>query len=98
MLADGLSRAATAAGVPHHLARVGSVWTLFFNAEPVADYEGAKRSDTARFARFFWAMLDRGVYLPCSQFEAAFLSAAHTAEQVRQTVAAAREALAEAAS
>jgi glutamate-1-semialdehyde 2,1-aminomutase len=94
MLAEGLTQAATAAGVPHQLARVGSMWTLFFTAEPVADYEGAKRSDTARFARFFWAMLDQGIYLPCSQFEAAFLSAAHTAEHVRQTLEAAQRALA----
>ena len=93
-LAEGLTQAARAAGVPHQLARVGSMWTLFFNPEPVADYEAAKRSDTTRFGRFFWAMLDRGVYLPCSQFEAAFLSAAHTEEHVRQTVATAGEALA----
>jgi glutamate-1-semialdehyde 2,1-aminomutase len=96
-LADGIGRAAAAAGVPHLLARVGSMWTLFFNPEPVGDYEAARRSDTACYARFFWAMLDRGVYLPCSQFEAAFLSTAHTDEHIVQTVAAAREALAEAA-
>src|SRR5690349_275722 len=60
MLADGLTQAATAAGVAHQLARVGSMRTLFFNAAPVADYEGAKRSDTGRFAKFFWAMLERG--------------------------------------
>jgi glutamate-1-semialdehyde 2,1-aminomutase len=58
----------------------------------VTDYESAKRSDTARFARFFRAMLDRGIYLPPSQFEAAFVSAAHTEEDVRKTVAAAKEA------
>ena len=75
--------------------RVGSMWTLFFTADPVVDYDTAKKSDTARFARFFWAMMDRGVYLPCSQFEAAFLSAAHTEEQVGETIAAARQALAE---
>ena len=68
-----------------------------FTAEPVVDYDTAKRSDTARFAKFFWAMLDRGVYLPCSQFEAAFTSAVHTEEHVAQTVAAAQEALAEVA-
>ncbi|HJT76032.1 MAG TPA: glutamate-1-semialdehyde 2,1-aminomutase [Gemmataceae bacterium] len=96
-LAEGLDRAATAAGVPHQVARVGSMWTLFFNPEPVTDYDVAKRSDTARFARFFWAMMDRGVYLPCSQFEAAFLSAAHTEQHIEQTLAAAREALAEVA-
>jgi glutamate-1-semialdehyde 2,1-aminomutase len=94
-LADGLDQAATAAGLTHQLARVGSMWTLFFAPEPVTDYDMAKKSDTARFARFFWAMMDRGIYLPCSQFEAAFLSAAHTEEHVGQTVAAAREALAE---
>jgi glutamate-1-semialdehyde 2,1-aminomutase len=94
-LANGLSQAAAEAGVPHQLARVGSMWTLFFNALPVEDYDSARRSDTGRFARFFWAMLDRGVYLPCSQFEAAFLSAVHTEQHVAQTIAAAREALAE---
>jgi glutamate-1-semialdehyde 2,1-aminomutase len=93
-LADGLRQAASAAGLPHQLQRVGSMWTLFFNPEPVADYDDARKSDTACFARFFWAMLDRGVYLPCSQFEAAFLSAAHTPEHIEQTLAAAREALA----
>ena len=94
-LAAGLEKAATAAGLPHQVARVGSMWTLFFNAEPVTDYDSATKSDTARFAGFFWAMMDRGVYLPCSQFEAAFLSAAHSTEHIEQTLAAAREALAE---
>jgi glutamate-1-semialdehyde 2,1-aminomutase len=94
-LANGLSQAAAAAGVPHQLARAGSMWTLFFNAVPVEDYDAARQSDTSRFARFFWAMLDRGIYLPCSQFEAAFLSAVHTEQHVAQTIAAAREALAE---
>jgi glutamate-1-semialdehyde 2,1-aminomutase len=93
-LARGLADAARSAGVPHQLQRVGSMWTLFFAPAPVVDYDTAKQSDTARFARFFWAMMDRGVYLPCSQFEAAFLSAAHTEEHVDQTIAAAREALA----
>ncbi len=97
LLAEGLDRAATEAGVPHCVQRVGSMLTLFFTPGPVTDYDSAKTSDTARFGRFFWAMLDRGVYLPCSQFEAAFVSAAHTEADVRQTVAAAREALAEGA-
>jgi glutamate-1-semialdehyde 2,1-aminomutase len=60
----------------------------------VTDYDVARKSDTGRFARFFWGMMDRGIYLPCSQFEAAFLSAAHTDKHVEQTLAAAREALA----
>jgi glutamate-1-semialdehyde 2,1-aminomutase len=94
-LAAGLDQAATAAGQPHQIVQVGSMWTLFFAPEPVSDYEAAKKSDTARFARFFWAMMDRGVYLPCSQFEAAFLSAVHTEEHITQTLAAAREALAQ---
>jgi glutamate-1-semialdehyde 2,1-aminomutase len=92
-LADGLTRAAAAAGLPHQLARVGSMWTLFFNPDPVTDYDVARRSDTARFARFFWAMMDRGIYLPCSQFEAAFLSTAHTDQHIEETLTAAREAL-----
>ncbi|MCI0463745.1 MAG: glutamate-1-semialdehyde 2,1-aminomutase [Gemmataceae bacterium] len=94
-LAEGLGKAATEAGIPHQLARVGSMWTLFFASEPVRDYDTAKQSDTARFGKFFWAMMDRGVYLPCSQFEAAFLSTAHTEQHIKQTIAAAREALAE---
>jgi glutamate-1-semialdehyde 2,1-aminomutase len=93
-LADGLADGARAAGVPHQLARVGSMWTLFFNPAQVSDYDVARQSDTARFARYFWAMLDRGIYLPCSQFEAAFLCAAHTEQHITQTLAAAREALA----
>jgi glutamate-1-semialdehyde 2,1-aminomutase len=94
-LADGLGRAATAAGVPHRVQRVGSMLTLFFTDRAVTDYDAAKASDTARFAKFFWAMMDRGVYLPCSQFEAAFVSAAHAEADIDRTVAAAREALAE---
>jgi len=94
-LEEGLRAAARAAGVPHCLNRVGSMWTLFFAEGPVRDYASAKRSDTARFGRFFWAMMDRGVYLPCSQFEAAFNSVLHDEQLIDRTVAAAREALAE---
>jgi glutamate-1-semialdehyde 2,1-aminomutase len=94
-LAEGLDRAAAAAGVPHQVARVGSMWTLFFTPDSVTDYDSARRSHTGRFARFFWAMLDRGIYLPCSQFEAAFLSRAHDESHVAQTVAAAQEAFGE---
>jgi glutamate-1-semialdehyde 2,1-aminomutase len=92
-LADGLAEAARAAKLPHQVQRVGSMWTLFFAAEPVTDYDSAKKSDTARFAKFFWAMMDKGFYLPCSQFEAAFVSAVHTEEHISQTIAAAREVL-----
>ena len=81
------------AGVPHSVQRVGSMLTLFFHDGPVTDYETAKQSDTTLFGRFFWEMLARGVYLPCSQFEAAFVSAAHTPDLVEETIAAARESL-----
>jgi len=74
--------------------RVGSMFTFFFTDQPVTNYETAKRSDTARFGRFFRAMLERGIYLAPSQFEAAFLSAAHTEEDIRKTIAAARESFA----
>jgi len=71
--------------------RVGSMFTFFFSSEPVTDWDSAKRCDTARFGKFFHFMLDRGVYLAPSQFEAGFVSAAHTEEDVAATVAAARE-------
>jgi len=74
--------------------RVGSMFTFFFTDQPVTDWESARRSDTARFARFFRAMLERGIYLAPSQFEAAFLSAAHSEEDIDETIAAAREAFA----
>src|SRR5947207_11609258 len=73
--------------------RVGSMFTFFFTEQPVTDWESAKRSDTAKFGKFFRHMLERGIYLAPSQFEAAFLSAAHTDEDVAKTVAAARESL-----
>jgi glutamate-1-semialdehyde 2,1-aminomutase len=69
------------------------MWTMFFTPEPVTDYDSAKKCDTARFAKFFWRMMDAGFYLPCSQFEAAFLSAAMTEDDIQRTVMAAREAL-----
>ena len=92
-LAEGLDRAATDAGVPHVVQRVGSMLTLFFRPGPVWDYDDAKGSDTALFGRFFWEMLARGVYLPCSQFEAAFVSSSHTEAEIDHTIEAAGEAL-----
>ena len=70
--------------------RVGSMFTFFFHDGPVTDWESARRSDTARFGRFFRHMLDRGIYLAPSQYEAAFVSAVHTDEDVQKTLAAAR--------
>jgi glutamate-1-semialdehyde 2,1-aminomutase len=91
----GLRTAANDARLAHQIARVGSMLTLFFAAQPVTDWDTASRCDTARFARYFWSMLDRGIYLPCSQYEALFISAAHTDADVDATIAAAQEALAE---
>jgi glutamate-1-semialdehyde 2,1-aminomutase len=90
--------AALAASAPAGITvnRVGSMFTFFFSSGPVTDWESAKRSDTARFARFFRGMLDRGIYLAPSQFEAAFVSAAHTEEDIAATLAAAAEAFREA--
>ena len=71
--------------------RIGAMFTFFFSSGPVTDWDSAKQCDTARFGRFFHHMLERGVYLAPSQFEAAFLSTAHTEEDIRHTVEAARE-------
>ncbi|MCC6491632.1 MAG: glutamate-1-semialdehyde 2,1-aminomutase [Pirellulales bacterium] len=93
-LADGLQRAAAKAGVPHALARVGSMMTLFFHAGPIGGWRQASQCDTQRFARYFHGLLDRGVYMPCSQFESLFVSAAHTEADVDATIEAAEAALA----
>jgi glutamate-1-semialdehyde 2,1-aminomutase len=92
-LADGLLNAAGDAKVPVQINRVGSMLTMFFNEQPVTDFATATASDTERFSKWFHGMLDRGVYLPCSQYEALFVSAAHTPELIEQTLAAAAETL-----
>ena len=96
-VAAGYRDAAKSAGVPLQVNRVGSMLTPFFTATPVTDFATALTSDTSQYARFFWAMMDRGVYLPCSQFEAAFLSAALTDADVATIVTASREAMREVA-
>jgi glutamate-1-semialdehyde 2,1-aminomutase len=93
-LEEGLRRAADKAGVPLAINRVGSMLTAFFCASPVTDYASARRADTARYARYFHAMLERGVYLAPSQFEAAFVSLAHTDADVDDAGRAAADALA----
>ncbi|MDQ6700151.1 MAG: aminotransferase class III-fold pyridoxal phosphate-dependent enzyme, partial [Acidobacteriota bacterium] len=85
------ARLASAAPPGVTVNRVGSMLTWFFTAGPVSDFDSAKRSDTAKFALFFNLMLERGIYLPPSQFEAMFLSAAHSDEDIDATVEAARE-------
>ena len=94
-LEAGLAQAAQAAGVAHSISRVGSMMTLFFHGEAVANWSTASQCDTSAFGRYFWRLIDRGVYLPCSQYEALFVSAAHTAEDIDHTIAAAGEALAD---
>lgn len=91
-VADGIAQAAQQAGIPITTNRVGSMFTWFFQPGPVTDYASAARSNLERFAAFHRAMLDQGVWLPPSQFEAAFLSTAHTAQDVSDTILAARNA------
>lgn len=91
-LTQGLLTAAAEAGVTVQLNRVGAMFTLFFTDSPVKDWDTAKRCDTARFGRFFRAMLAEGIYLPPSQFEAAFVSMAHTDAEIAFTIEAAKRA------
>jgi glutamate-1-semialdehyde 2,1-aminomutase len=91
-LASGLAGAAAKPGVPLTVNRVGSMFTCFFTSDPVTDYASAKGSDTGKFARFFRSLLERGVYFPPSQFEAAFVSTAHSEADVTSTLEAAAKA------
>ncbi|MCA1646719.1 MAG: glutamate-1-semialdehyde 2,1-aminomutase [Chloroflexi bacterium] len=91
-LADGLLEVARAADVPYTANRVGSMFTGFFCREPVTDYASARKADTRAYGRFFHAMLERGVYLAPSQFEAGFVSLAHTDAEIDATIAAAAAA------
>jgi glutamate-1-semialdehyde 2,1-aminomutase len=91
-LVEGVAAAAKEAGVPLCQNRVGSMFTWFFNKGPVTDWDSASKSNTEAFGKFFRSMLDSGVYLPPSQYEAAFLGAAHTEEDVQGTIAAAKQA------
>lgn len=91
-LAEGLMKACRQAKIPAFLSRAGSMFTLFFNDGEVRDFNSAKRSDVGRYAKFFHAMLIRGVYFPPSQFESCFLSIAHTERDIDLTIAAAEEA------
>jgi glutamate-1-semialdehyde 2,1-aminomutase len=92
-LVFGLRAELADAGIPAQINAIGSLSTIFFTAEPVRNYAGAKRSDTKRYARFFREMLDRGIFLAPSQFEAAFVSAAHTAADIDRTLVAAHDSL-----
>jgi glutamate-1-semialdehyde 2,1-aminomutase len=91
-LVSGVAAAAKEAGLPLCHNRVGSMFTWFFQPGPVTDWETASKSNTEAFGRFFRCMLDSGVYLPPSQYEAAFLGATHTEQDVQRTIAAAKQA------
>ena len=97
-LAAGFADAARDAGVALQVNAFGSTFTPFFTTTAITDYQSAVKADTQAYGRFFHAMLDRGIYPPPSQFEAWFLSAAHTEKDVVATLAAAREAMRAAAS
>ena len=93
-LVDGVAAAAKETGVALCHNRVGSMFTWFFKKGPVTDWDSASKSNTEAFGKFFRSMLDSGVYLPPSQYEAAFVGATHTEEDVQRTIAAAKEAFA----
>jgi glutamate-1-semialdehyde 2,1-aminomutase len=88
-LVEGVQAAAKGVGVPLWANRVGSMFTWFFQAGPVSDWDTAAKSDTRAFARFHRSMLENGIYLPPSQYEAMFLSAAHSEEDLERTIEAA---------
>ena len=91
-LAEGIKQRAAGTGIPVTINRVGSMFTVFFTGETVTDYATAKTSDVARFGKFFRGLLGRSVYFPPSQFEAAFMSLAHTEEDITRTIEAAGQA------
>jgi len=91
-LTEGIGQAARDAGVPVFQTRAGTMFSTYFTSDHVVDYDSAKTSDTEHFGRYFHEMLKRGVYLAPSQFEAGFISLAHSDEDIEQTVQAAREA------
>ena len=91
-VAEGIAKAAKDAGYPIYSTRVGSMFCAFFSKEPVYDWDSAAKCDTKAFASYFRSMLEQGVYLACSQFETAFVGAAHSQEDLEQTIAAAAKA------
>ena len=94
-LETGLAAAASAAGIEHTINRVGSMMTLFFHAGPVTAWKSAAECDTELFSKYFWGLIERGVYMPCSQFEALFVSNSHTEQDIDDTIAAAKEVFAQ---
>ena len=93
-LADGLTAAATKHGIAHQVQHVGSMLTLFFNDAPVSCWDDADRSDRDQFAKYFWGLIGQGIYMPCSQFEALFISSLHDEAIIDRTIDAADRVLA----
>jgi glutamate-1-semialdehyde 2,1-aminomutase len=85
ILEDAVASHAAAKGLPVQVARVGSMGTVFFSDKPIHSWNEAAGCDTARFAKWFWYLMERGVYLPCAQYEAFFFSTAHTREEIQRT-------------
>jgi glutamate-1-semialdehyde 2,1-aminomutase len=92
-LADGLRAAFKEVNIPVQINSAGSLLTIFFNENPIKNYDDAKKSDTTKFAKFFNEMLDRGIFLPPSQYEALFVSAVHTEADINHTIHAAKESI-----
>lgn len=91
-LGDGLLKAASDAGLPCSLTRVGSMMTLFFNDLPVVTcWDDSAKNDTARYGKYFWGLIHQGIYMPCSQYEALFVSSQHSEADIDKTVNAAAE-------
>ncbi|QDV43275.1 Glutamate-1-semialdehyde 2,1-aminomutase [Stieleria neptunia] len=93
-LADGVHAAASKHGIPHQVQHVGSMLTLFFNARPVTNWPEADRSDREAFGRYFWGLIEKGIYMPCSQFEALFFSNQHNEALIDETIDAIDQVLA----
>jgi glutamate-1-semialdehyde 2,1-aminomutase len=92
LLSEGLEQAAKDAGVAIHQNRIGTMFSLFFTDKAVHDWSSAKLSDTNRFASYFQSMLEQGIYLAPSQFEAGFMSTVHGPDEIQKTILAARKA------
>ena len=88
-LGAGIGAAAEKAGIPVYQTQVGTMFCTYFTETPVRNWDTAAQADTARFGKFFWGMIERGVYFAPSQFEAGFMSAAHTNADIAATIAAA---------
>jgi glutamate-1-semialdehyde 2,1-aminomutase len=90
-LCDGITEVLTKKSIPHTINRIGSMFTLFFNDNQITDYETAAKSNTKQYAKYFRHMLQNGIYIPPSQFEANFISTSHTSKHIDQTLSSIRK-------